>query len=126
MGSDEQQIDIVVVSEFVAGQSEPEKDRYVFAYTITITNSGSQTCQLLRRHWIITDASGQVEEVRGEGVIGQQPVLNGGESFKYTSGAVLQTPVGAMHGSYQFSGDSGQLFDVDIPAFSLSMPNLVH
>ncbi|MEM9621779.1 MAG: Co2+/Mg2+ efflux protein ApaG [Pseudomonadota bacterium] len=120
------EVDIAVVTQYIAEQSEPDNERYVFAYTITISNKGVHTCQLLRRHWLITDAAGEVEEVRGEGVIGQQPLLNSGESFEYTSGAVLKTPVGAMHGSYQFTTEDGQLFDVEIPAFSLSLPNLVH
>ena len=119
-------IDVSVSTQYVEGQSEPSEERYVFAYTITITNRGPGTHQLLNRHWIITDASGAVEEVRGEGVIGQQPRLASGESFQYTSGAILKTPVGAMQGEYEFIDEHGRLFEVPIAPFTLSMPNLVH
>ena len=119
-------INIDVQTQYVDGQSEPEKDRYVFAYTITISNASDVTCQLLSRHWIITDASGDVEEVQGEGVVGQQPTLDPGESFQYTSGAVLKTPVGSMHGEYHFEDVEGNRFSSPISAFSLSVPNLVH
>jgi ApaG protein len=98
----------------------------VFAYTITITNNGERASKLLNRHWVITDALGHVEEVRGEGVVGQQPRLRKGESFRYTSGAVLKTPVGAMQGSYEFEDSDGRMFEVPIQPFSLSQPNLVH
>ena len=108
------------------GQSEPDQQRYVFAYTINITNHGPNTCQLLNRHWVITDATGEVEEVRGPGVVGKQPRLASGESFEYTSGAILKTPVGAMYGEYEFIGEDGVLFEAPIPAFSLYVPNLVH
>ncbi len=119
-------IDVDVTTQYVEGQSDPSDDRYVFAYTITITNRGAAPSQLLNRHWIITDASGGVEEVRGEGVIGQQPRLAAGESFQYTSGAILKTPVGAMQGEYEFVDDEGRSFDVPIAPCTLSMPNLVH
>ncbi len=119
-------IRIEVVTEYLSNQSQPETERFVFAYTIKITNYGPQTSQLLNRHWIITDANGGVEEVRGEGVIGEQPRLGVGESFQYTSGAILKTPVGAMQGSYEFCADEGGLFEVAIPVFTLSQPNLVH
>ncbi|MEM7096795.1 MAG: Co2+/Mg2+ efflux protein ApaG [Pseudomonadota bacterium] len=119
-------IKIDVQTKYVDGQSEPDKDRYVFAYTITITNELEVACQLLSRHWIITDASGDIEEVEGEGVVGQQPSLQPGESFQYTSGAVLKTPVGSMHGEYHFEDVNGHSFSAPIPAFSLSVPNLVH
>jgi len=119
-------IEVKVSTSYVEAQSSPEQERYVFAYTITISNHDSSPHQLLNRHWIITDASGRVEEVRGEGVVGQQPRLLPGESFQYTSGAVLKTPVGAMQGSYEFVGDNGRRFDVPIAPFSLSMPNVVH
>ena len=98
----------------------------MFAYNITITNGGHAPCQLLNRHWIISDASGGVEEVRGEGVVGQQPRLEPGQAFEYTSGAILKTPVGSMHGEYEFVTDDGEKFEAEIAAFSLSMPNLVH
>ena len=120
------QVEVSVVTHYVEAQSEPAEERYVFAYTITITNNGSQPAQLMSRHWIITDASGEVEEVRGEGVVGKQPVLAPGESFEYTSGAILKTPVGAMQGEYTFIGDDQTPFSAPIAAFSLSMPNLVH
>lgn len=111
---------------YVSEQSEPARDRYVFAYTITIENAGSATAQLISRHWIITDALGKVQEVRGEGVVGEQPVLAPGGSFEYTSGCVLETPVGTMHGSYQMVADDGSGFDADIPAFRLAVPNVLH
>jgi ApaG protein len=119
-------IEISVATQYLETQSEPDSDRYAFAYTITITNHSNTTNQLLNRHWVITDGVGEVEEVRGEGVVGQQPRLKTGESFRYTSGAILKTPVGAMQGEYEFVGDSGEAFEVEIPAFSLSVPNLVH
>ncbi|MEQ9451336.1 MAG: Co2+/Mg2+ efflux protein ApaG [Pseudomonadales bacterium] len=123
----ENQIEISVVSQYVEAQSEPSADRYVFAYTIEISNHGEQTCQLLNRHWVITDGTGSVEEVRGEGVVGKQPTLAPGESFKYTSGAILKTPVGTMQGSYEFSEvAAGALFDVPIQVFSLTVPSMVH
>ncbi len=119
-------IEINVSTAYVEGQSDPGQDRYVFAYTITIINRGPQPSQLLNRHWVISDASGGVEEVRGEGVVGQQPRLMPGQAFEYTSGAILKTPVGAMHGEYEFVDDGGERFEVAIAPFSLSMPNLVH
>jgi len=120
------QVEVSVATHYVEAQSEPAEDRFVFAYTITITNNGSGSAQLMSRHWIITDASGEVEEVRGEGVVGKQPVLAAGESFEYTSGAILKTPVGAMQGEYTFVSADQTPFNVPIAAFSLSMPNLVH
>ena len=120
------EIDIDVKTQHIAQQSEPDNAKYVFAYTITIVNRGGVPAKLLRRNWRITDGSGQVEVVRGEGVVGQKPRLEIGESFQYTSGAILKTPVGAMEGSYEFTDDQGMLFDVPIPVFSLSIPNLVH
>ena len=119
-------IEIAVVTQYIEAQSEPVKDRYVFAYTITISNHTGPPSRLMRRHWIITDASGEVEEVRGEGVVGEQPRLAHGEKFEYTSGAILKTPVGAMQGAYEFEDDDGNSFEVPIAPFSLSMPNLVH
>ena len=98
----------------------------MFSYTITIANHGSAPSQLLNRHWIISDAAGGVEEVRGEGVVGQQPRLLPGQAFEYTSGAILKTPVGSMHGEYEFVDDNGEHFEVPIAPFSLSMPNVVH
>lgn len=111
---------------YLREQSEPERDRYVFAYTITIENAGTATAQLISRHWIITDALGKVQEVRGDGVVGEQPVLAPGTSFEYTSGAVLETPVGTMQGSYQMVADDGSGFDAAIPTFRLAVPNVLH
>ena len=119
---------VLVTSDtvYVEDQSDPGSDRYVFAYTITIENSGLVTAQLLNRHWIITDASGRVQEVKGEGVVGEQPVLAPGGAFRYTSAAMIETPVGSMYGSYEMLAEDGIRFDAQIPAFSLSVPNLLH
>ncbi len=111
---------------YIADQSDPANDRYVFAYTITITNSGSVAAQLLSRHWIITDANDKVQEVRGKGVVGEQPHLRPGESFEYTSGSAIATPVGTMRGSYQLVADDATKFDATIPEFTLSMPRVLH
>lgn len=119
-------IEVSVETAYVAEHSEPEEDRFVFAYTITLVNRGSVSAQLLSRHWVITDADSQVEEVRGEGVVGEQPVLKPGEGFRYTSGAVIETPVGTMHGSYQMVAEDGQEFDATIPQFVLSAPRILH
>jgi ApaG protein len=119
-------IKVVAVTAFMAEQSEPAHKRYVFAYTITIENIGDVTAQLLSRHWVITDALGQVQEVRGDGVIGQQPILVPGESFQYTSGAILETPMGKMEGSYQMLGEDGVSFDAEILPFRLTVPHSLH
>jgi len=111
---------------FIAEQSAPDEDRYVFAYTITITNAGEQPAKLLSRHWLITDANGKMQEVRGDGVVGEQPYLKPGESFCYTSGAILETPVGTMQGSYTLRADDGVNFDTSIPKFTLSIPRTLH
>ena len=111
---------------FIAEQSAPEKDRYVFAYTITITNEGTVPAQLLNRHWLITDSNGNIQEVRGDGVIGEQPYLKPGEKFRYTSGAVLETPVGTMQGQYTMHPDEGENFNANIPQFTLSIPRTLH
>ncbi len=113
-------IKISAQSQYQPDQSTPEESRYVFAYTITIENQGSKPARLLDRHWIITDADGKVQEVRGEGVVGEQPHLEPGESFQYTSGAVLPTPLGSMYGSYGMVGDDGTRFAAKIPVFSLT------
>jgi ApaG protein len=117
---------IEVQSRYVEKESDPAADRYVFAYTITIRNEGDAAGQLLNRHWWVTDGQGDVQEVQGPGVVGQQPRIPPGESFRYTSAALISTPVGAMHGCYEFCRDGGELFDVTIPAFSLCIPSLVH
>ncbi len=119
-------IEIAVETNFVDEQSEPDEDRYVFAYTITIRNVGRVAARLLTRHWVITDANGRVQEVRGEGVVGEQPHLQPGEGFRYTSAAMIETPVGSMHGSYQMVADDGFQFEAEIPAFSLSIPHTLH
>ncbi|MBW8310420.1 MAG: Co2+/Mg2+ efflux protein ApaG [Arenimonas sp.] len=119
-------IQVVVATRFLDDQSIPEDDRYVFAYTIQIRNTGEVPARLISRHWIITDANGKVQEVRGEGVVGEQPWLRPGESFEYTSGAVLETPLGTMHGSYQMLADDGTRFDAMIDPFTLSIPRTLH
>jgi ApaG protein len=123
---DNAQIDIDVVTDYIAEQSDPTVDRYVFAYTITINNRGEIPAKLLNRHWLITDANGKVQEVRGEGVVGEQPHLNPGEHFEYTSGAVLETPVGVMEGEYEMITDEGDTFLAPIDRFSLAIPRTLH
>ena len=119
-------IHIAAQSFYLEEQSNPEQDRYVFAYTILIRNQGNVPAKLLTRHWIITDANGKVEEVRGEGVVGEQPYLRPGQGFQYTSGTVLETMVGSMQGSYQMQADDGRRFEAEIPAFVLSIPRTLH
>jgi ApaG protein len=126
MAAPKHHIDIAARVQFVRDQSDPAKSRYVFAYTITITNLGTVTAQLVSRHWIITDAENRIQEVRGEGVVGEQPVLRPNESFEYTSGAAIATPVGTMRGSYQMVAEDGERFDAPIPEFMLSMPRVLH
>lgn len=113
---------VEVKSAFVPERSQPENSEYFFAYTVRITNSGAQTVQLLSRHWIISDATGRVEEVRGAGVVGQQPILMPGQSFQYSSACPLSTPWGEMRGTYQMVRDDGDGFDAEIAAFSLVAP----
>lgn len=124
----EKKYDIKVAARtvFIPEQSDVDNGRYVFAYTITITNSGSASAQLVSRHWIITDANNQVQEVKGQGVVGEQPFLRPNESFEYTSGTAIATPVGTMRGSYQMMSEDGSKFDVAIPEFTLSMPRVLH
>jgi len=117
------QIEVTVEPNFVPEQSSADRSRYFWSYTIVITNSGEETVQLKTRHWIITDGAGRSQEVRGEGVVGEQPVLEPGERFEYTSGVPLQTPSGFMTGSYQMVTEDGEPFEIDIPAFSLDSPN---
>jgi ApaG protein len=119
-------IDIDVATRYLDDQSEPEQDRYVFAYTIRIRNSGQVPARLLTRHWIITDANGKTEEVEGDGVVGEQPYLLPGEDFEYTSGAVLETDLGTMRGDYQMLADDGTRFEAPIPAFTLTIPRTLH
>jgi ApaG protein len=120
------QISVSARVQFVPEQSDADKNRYVFAYTITIKNTGSVSAQLLTRHWIITDAENHVQEVKGDGVVGEQPLLRPNESFEYTSGAAIATPVGTMRGSYQMLAEDGVQFDAPIPEFTLSMPRVLH
>lgn len=119
-------IDIDVATRFLDEQSAPEDGRYVFAYTIRIHNRGSAPARLLGRHWVITDANGNVKEVEGQGVVGEQPWLQPGEDFEYTSGAVLETDIGTMQGSYDMIADDGTRFDAPIPLFTLSIPRTLH
>ena len=119
-------IRIQVATSYVDDQSEPDADRYVFAYTITISNDGNTAAKLLSRHWVITDANGKVQEVNGDGVVGEQPYLNPGERFRHSSGAVIETPVGAMQGLYRMETDGGANFDALIAPFTLAVPGLLH
>lgn len=120
------QIDIEIETHYIDEQSIPDENRFVFAYTITIRNNGEQPAKLLSRHWIITDGDGNTQEVRGEGVVGEQPHIGPGDYFRYTSGTVLETPVGTMQGSYQMLADDGSEFDATIPVFTLSQPHTLH
>ena len=119
-------IDVDVEPRFLADQSEPEAGRYVFAYTIHIRNCGRVPARLLGRHWLITDGNGKVQEVEGEGVIGEQPWLRPGEDFEYTSGAVLETVHGVMEGRYDMLADDGTRFQAPIPVFALTVPRTLH
>jgi ApaG protein len=115
-----------VETAFLVEQSDEAQNRYVFSYTITITNEGSVAAQLISRHWVITDADNEVQEVRGLGVVGVQPLLQPGESFQYSSGSVFTAPVGTMQGSYQMVAEDGTQFETPIPAFTLAMPRTLH
>lgn len=117
---------IQVDVDYLEAQSNPEDQRFVFAYTINIQNHGDRGIRLIGRHWIITNADGGTQEVVGEGVVGKQPFLHPGEHFTYTSSAAIETPVGSMHGSYQMRDEDGRYFDAPIPAFSLAKPNMLH
>ena len=119
-------IAVEVKTAYLAEQSDPSRHQYVFAYTITIENTGAVAAQLISRHWIITDSQGLVQEVRGLGVVGNQPVLRPGESHEYTSGTAIATPVGTMKGSYQMVADDGTRFEAPIPEFTLSVPRVLH
>jgi ApaG protein len=124
----EKRYDIAVsaATRYLADQSDETTGRYVFAYTITLRNAGSAPAQLISRHWVITDAQGLVQEVRGLGVVGAQPMLKPGESFEYTSGTSIATPVGTMRGTYQMVAEDGTQFDAPIPEFTLSVPRVLH
>ena len=126
MGNTDYIFDIDVDTRFLDDQSVPEEGRFVFAYTIHIRNRGRVPAQLLRRHWVITDANGKVETVEGEGVVGEQPWLRPGEDFRYTSGAILETSLGTMQGSYDMLADDGTRFDAPIAQFTLSVPRTLH
>lgn len=120
------EITVVPKATYVEDQSDPSKNQYVFAYTITISNTGTVPAQLVSRHWVISDANGKVIEVKGLGVVGQQPLLKPGESFEYTSGTHLETAVGTMRGTYQMVAEDGKQFDAPIPSFTLSVPRVLH
>jgi ApaG protein len=124
--SNRYEITVLPKAQYVADQSDPDRQHYVFAYTIRITNTGTIAAKLLSRHWVITDADARVQEVRGEGVVGQQPLIRPGESFEYTSGTALATAVGTMRGSYRMVAEDGQPFDAPIPQFTLSAPRTLH
>jgi ApaG protein len=119
-------IRVEVETTYLEHQSEPREHRYVFAYTITIRNEGDVPAKLLTRHWVITNADGHVKEVRGQGVVGEQPHLRPGQGFRYSSAAALETPVGSMQGSYGMIADDGAQFDATIPAFRLAIPGMLH
>lgn len=120
------EVAVSAATQYLADQSDEAAGRFVFAYTITIRNAGSVPAQLISRHWVITDAQGLVQEVRGLGVVGAQPLLQPGESFEYTSGASIATQVGTMRGSYQMVADDGTRFEAAIPEFTLSVPRVLH
>ena len=119
-------IRVDVATHYVEDQSNPGEGRFVFSYTITIRNEGSQPARLMARHWLITDANGKVQEVVGEGVVGEQPHLQPGQGFRYSSGAILETPVGSMQGRYRMLADDGEQFDAPIAPFRLAMPGVLH
>ena len=126
MADKKHQITVTSRVTFIPDQSDADSGRYVFAYTMTIKNTGTATARLVSRHWIITDANNKVQEVKGLGVVGEQPTLKPGESFEYTSGTAIATPVGTMCGSYRMTGEDGVQFDAVIPEFTLSMPRVLH
>jgi len=117
---------VSAATRYLAEQSDEDAGRYVFAYTITLRNAGSVAAQLVSRHWVITDSQGLVQEVRGTGVVGAQPLLKPGESFEYTSGTAIATPVGTMRGTYQMVAEDGTRFDAPIPEFTLAVPRVLH
>jgi ApaG protein len=119
-------ISVTATASFVEQESDVNQNRYIFAYTITIANTGKSTAQLLQRHWVLTDANGKIQEVHGEGVIGMQPQINTGENFRYTSSALLETDVGIMQGYYTFRDNNGETFNAPIPCFTLAIPRTLH
>ena len=119
-------IGISVKTSFIPEQSDPDNERFAFAYTITIKNEGDIPAKLMTRHWIISHGNGKVEEVQGDGVVGEQPYLRPGEDFEYTSGTILETPIGDMMGTYHMIADDGIEFDADIPHFALTLPGSLH
>ena len=126
MPDNKYRIEVSPMPQFIPEQSDPENDRYIFAYTITIRNIGEVPAQLVSRHWIITDGNNEIQEVRGLGVVGKQPLLQPGESFQYTSGSSLTTPIGTMKGSYQMVAEDGTHFEAEIPEFVLASPRALH
>ena len=124
--SERYEVAVTVETAFVAEQSDIEQNRYAFSYTVTITNIGTIAAQLISRHWVITDAGQQVKEVRGLGVVGAQPLIKPGDHYRYTSGSVLETPEGTMHGSYQMVAEDGTQFEAVIASFRLTMPRVLH
>lgn len=119
-------INVIVNTQYIEAESNPEANRYVFAYTVKITNNGDIGAKLISRHWIITDANNRTQEVKGKGVIGEQPYLKPGESFEYTSGTMMETPVGSMHGSYQMVSNDDEHFDAIIKPFTLALPKILN
>jgi len=117
---------VTAAPKYLAEHSDPDANHYVFAYTITVHNTGEVSAQLISRHWVITDGEGRVEEVRGEGVVGEQPVLAPGEAFRYTSGCPLETPVGSMRGTYHCVAEDGTRFEAEVPEFVLAVPRVLH
>ena len=126
MADEDCDIRVQVATNYVDEKSEPAEGRYVFAYTITISNDGDVPARLISRHWVITDANGKVQEVSGDGVVGEQPHLNPGEQFRYSSGAIIETPVGAMQGLYRMKADNGVNFDAPVAPFTLAVPGVLH
>ncbi|MBC3209895.1 Co2+/Mg2+ efflux protein ApaG [Pseudomonas sp. SWRI111] len=126
MSDSRYQVDVSVVTRYLTEQSQPEHSRFAFAYTITVQNNGQLPAKLLSRHWVITDGDGHVEEVRGEGVVGQQPLIAAGGSHTYTSGTVMTSKVGTMQGTYQMLADDGKRFDAVIKPFRLAVPGALH
>lgn len=126
MTQNDYKISVEVEPAYIEEQSNPDMEQYVFSYTVTIINDGKMPARLLTRHWVITDADGEIQEVRGDGVVGEQPYLKPGEGFQYTSGTLMKTPVGSMQGSYQMRADDGNEFDAPIPEFYLVAPKTMH